>query len=208
MRTQVRSLASLSGLRIQCCPELCCRSKTWLGSPWLWLQCSPAATAPIWPLAREPPLKKKNYLLILGAKRGRGDKKAKNYFILRNLFSKNGFNKNPNYTFLNSRNWHCIVNPLFFYFLKNIQTLHTKYKNLPHAFVCAIHVCTHLCVLSTYQVILRETLNILQTPNVNCVWLSLILDGLWIHKDLRTRQALRHCSNWSFPGFFQLMDSF
>ena len=28
----VRSLASLSGLRIQCCHELGCRSKMWLGS--------------------------------------------------------------------------------------------------------------------------------------------------------------------------------
>jgi len=32
MRTQVRSLASLSGLRIQCCRELWCRSQMWLGS--------------------------------------------------------------------------------------------------------------------------------------------------------------------------------
>ena len=32
MRMQVRSLASLSGLRIQCCCELRCRLKTWLGS--------------------------------------------------------------------------------------------------------------------------------------------------------------------------------
>ena len=32
MRTQVRSLALLSGLRIQCYRELWCRSQTWLGS--------------------------------------------------------------------------------------------------------------------------------------------------------------------------------
>ena len=32
MRTQVRSLASISGLRIRHCGELWCRSKTWLGS--------------------------------------------------------------------------------------------------------------------------------------------------------------------------------
>ena len=32
MRFQVRSLASISGLRIQCCRELWCRSQTWLGS--------------------------------------------------------------------------------------------------------------------------------------------------------------------------------
>ena len=32
MRTQVRSLAPLSGLRIWCCRELWCRSQMWLGS--------------------------------------------------------------------------------------------------------------------------------------------------------------------------------
>ena len=32
MRTQVRSLASLSGLRIQCCCQLWCKSQTQLGS--------------------------------------------------------------------------------------------------------------------------------------------------------------------------------
>ena len=32
MRLRVQSLASLSGLRIQCCPELWCRSQTQLGS--------------------------------------------------------------------------------------------------------------------------------------------------------------------------------
>ena len=32
MRTKVQSLASLSGLRIQRCPELCCRSQVRLGS--------------------------------------------------------------------------------------------------------------------------------------------------------------------------------
>ena len=32
IRTQVRSLASLSGLRIQHCHELWCRLQTWLGS--------------------------------------------------------------------------------------------------------------------------------------------------------------------------------
>ena len=32
MRTQVRSLASLSGLRIQCCHELWCSSQMWLRS--------------------------------------------------------------------------------------------------------------------------------------------------------------------------------
>ena len=32
MRTHVRSLALLSGFRIQHCPELWCRSQTWLRS--------------------------------------------------------------------------------------------------------------------------------------------------------------------------------
>ena len=71
MRMQVRSLALLSGLRIQCCHELWCRSQTPLESGvaiscgvgcrcgWdptlLWLWCRPAATASIGPLAWEPP---------------------------------------------------------------------------------------------------------------------------------------------------------
>ena len=32
MRLRVRSLASLRGLRIRHCHELCCRSQMWLGS--------------------------------------------------------------------------------------------------------------------------------------------------------------------------------
>ena len=32
MMLQVQSLALLSGLRIWCCGELCCRSQMWLGS--------------------------------------------------------------------------------------------------------------------------------------------------------------------------------
>ena len=64
MRTQVRSLALLSGLRIRHCQELWCRSQTWL-----W--CRPAATALIWPLAWKSPytasvaLKKKKRMNIL-----------------------------------------------------------------------------------------------------------------------------------------------
>ena len=52
MRMQVRSLVSLSGLRVQCYHEL------WYRSPalaWLWLCYRPVAIAPIWPLAWEPP---------------------------------------------------------------------------------------------------------------------------------------------------------
>ena len=47
MRLLVQSLASICGLRIQCCYELWCRSKMWLGSG--------VAVAPIRPLALEPP---------------------------------------------------------------------------------------------------------------------------------------------------------
>ena len=51
----VRSLASLSGLRIQHCHELCvgCRCGSDLALPWLW--CNLAASALIRPLAWEPP---------------------------------------------------------------------------------------------------------------------------------------------------------
>ena len=55
MGTQVKSLASLSGLRIQGCSELWCRSQTSWDSVWLWLWWRPAAVAPIRPLAWEPP---------------------------------------------------------------------------------------------------------------------------------------------------------
>ena len=55
IRLGVRSLASLSGLKIWCCRELCCRSQTQLGSGLLWLWCRPAAVAPIGPLAWKPP---------------------------------------------------------------------------------------------------------------------------------------------------------
>ena len=48
-----QSLASLSGLRIQHCHEPWCRSQMLLGSGLLWRR--PAATAPIGPLAQEPP---------------------------------------------------------------------------------------------------------------------------------------------------------
>jgi len=55
MRLRVRPLASLSGLRIQCCRELGCRSQTQSGSGMLWLLYRLAPTAPIQPLAWEPP---------------------------------------------------------------------------------------------------------------------------------------------------------
>ena len=47
--------ALLSGLKIQCWPELWCRSPMWLESGVAVLWCSPVATAPIRLLAWEPP---------------------------------------------------------------------------------------------------------------------------------------------------------
>ena len=55
MRLWVQSLASLSGLRIRHCRELWCRSQMSSDPMLLWLWCRPAATAPIRPLAWEPP---------------------------------------------------------------------------------------------------------------------------------------------------------
>ena len=53
IRLQIRSLTSLSGLRIWCCHELWCRSRHSLDLMWLW--CRPAGCSsnltPVW----EPP---------------------------------------------------------------------------------------------------------------------------------------------------------
>ena len=54
MRTRVRCLASLSGLRIQPYHELWCRSQRHSDLTLLWLWCRWAAIAPIRPLALEP----------------------------------------------------------------------------------------------------------------------------------------------------------
>ena len=51
----VRSLPLLSGLRIWRCHELWCRSQMRLDPALLWLWHRPVATAPIRPLAWEPP---------------------------------------------------------------------------------------------------------------------------------------------------------
>ena len=51
MRMWVGSLALLSGLRTEHCPELWCRSQMSLGMVLLWLLYRLAATAPIRPLA-------------------------------------------------------------------------------------------------------------------------------------------------------------
>ena len=55
MTLLVRSLALLSGLRIQRCHKLWCRSQTWVQSRVAVAVGRLAATAPIRPLAREPP---------------------------------------------------------------------------------------------------------------------------------------------------------
>ena len=55
MRTQIRSLASLSGLRIWHCCKLWCRLQTQPNPEVLWLWCRPAAIAQNGPLAWEPP---------------------------------------------------------------------------------------------------------------------------------------------------------
>ena len=54
MRFQVRSLASLSGLRIWRCHELCVGHRRGLDLALLWLWRRLAATTPIRPLAWEP----------------------------------------------------------------------------------------------------------------------------------------------------------
>ena len=54
MRTQVPSLALLSGLWIWYCCKLWCRLKKQLSPALLWLWCRPAAAALIQPLAWEP----------------------------------------------------------------------------------------------------------------------------------------------------------
>ena len=55
MRMQDRSLALLSGLRIRRCCELGVSHRCSSDPVLLWLWCRPAATAPIGPLAWEPP---------------------------------------------------------------------------------------------------------------------------------------------------------
>ena len=55
MRTQVRSLDLISGLRIQRCHELWSRSQTGSDPTLLWLWCRLAATDTIQPIAWEPP---------------------------------------------------------------------------------------------------------------------------------------------------------
>jgi len=74
MRLPVRSLALLSGLRIRHCRELWCRLQMRLDPALLWLWCRPVATAPILPLAWEPPYAAKAALEM--AKRQKKKKKV------------------------------------------------------------------------------------------------------------------------------------
>ena len=55
MRLRIQSLALLSGLTIRHCRELWCRLQTGSDPALLWLWRRPVATAPIQPLAWEPP---------------------------------------------------------------------------------------------------------------------------------------------------------
>ena len=55
MRLQVRSLALLNGLRIQCCCALCCRLQKGSDLALLCLWCRPAAIALIQPIAWDLP---------------------------------------------------------------------------------------------------------------------------------------------------------
>jgi len=55
MRLRVRSLPLLSGLQIRHCRELWCSLQTRSDPALLWLWRRPVATAPIQPLAWEPP---------------------------------------------------------------------------------------------------------------------------------------------------------
>ena len=82
MRMWVRSPVSLSGLRIQRCHELRCRS---------------AATAPIWSLAQELP-----YAVGVALKRQKEKKKKEREWVHMYVWV----------ILLHSRNWHNIVNQL------------------------------------------------------------------------------------------------
>ena len=76
MRLRVPSLASLSGLRIQSCCELLCRSQTRLDPALLWLWRRPAAVALIRPLAWKPP-----YDVGVALKRTKDQKKKTNWIL-------------------------------------------------------------------------------------------------------------------------------
>ena len=73
MRMWVRSLVSLSGLRICCCTSSGVVHRRGSDLLWLWLWLWPAAAAPIWPLAWERPyamgvaLKKKKDIMHVNA---------------------------------------------------------------------------------------------------------------------------------------------
>ena len=81
MRMRVRSLFSISGLRIQHCRELWCRLKTWLRSLlWLWLWCRLAATPPTRPLAWELPYTSGAALKSKKQKQKKTNEVPKNFF--------------------------------------------------------------------------------------------------------------------------------
>ena len=77
MRLRVRSLPLLSGLTIQCCVAVSCGVGCRLGSDpaLLWLWHRPVATAPIRPLAWEPP-----YATGVAQRNSKKKKKKKKYW--------------------------------------------------------------------------------------------------------------------------------
>ena len=78
VRTQVWSLASISGLRTWHCGELWCRSRHSSDPTWLRLWHRPAAIAPIWPLAWESPYAAG---VVLKDKKKKKKRKSKVYYF-------------------------------------------------------------------------------------------------------------------------------
>ena len=74
MRMEVRFLALLSGLRIQCCHELWCGLKMWLRSRVTVAVAQAGAAALIRPLAWEPPY-------AAGVALKKDQKKVNDYFL-------------------------------------------------------------------------------------------------------------------------------
>ena len=128
MRWQVRSLALLSGLRIQCCRELWCSLQCGSDPALLWLWCRPPATAPLRPLAWEPPYasgaaqemakrqRKKEYFLkvpfhLIPYTPGE-------YFFLFNSYETNNLGQaQPENVAILPRPKHFCISPEYFYFL-------------------------------------------------------------------------------------------
>ena len=81
MRLWFQSLASLGGLRIQCCHKLWYRSQTGLDLALVWLWCRPVAVAPIRSLAWKLP-----YVMSAALKRQKTKNKTKQNKTLSSIF--------------------------------------------------------------------------------------------------------------------------